>query len=74
MCLEGAVLAEYKLSEATEPKKADCLGGAVFTCSRNSPVVFLNVLFMGVTVWTCVTMRLVGTVCGRVPTEIAYVP
>ena len=53
--LLGAVLAEYTLSEATEPKKADYLGGAVFICARNSPIVFSNVLFMGVTVCACLT-------------------
>ena len=64
----------YTPSEASEPKKADCLGGAVFTCARNSPVVFLNVLFMGVTVCTCVMKQpdgAVRTVCSRVATETA---
>ena len=39
----------YTSSEASEPRIADCLGGAVFTCARNSPVVLFGVLFMGVT-------------------------
>ena len=67
-------MAEYTLSEAMEPKIADCLGGTVFTCARNSPVVFLNVLFMGVTVCTCVMKQpdgVVCTVCSRVATETA---
>ena len=73
-CLGGAALAEYTLSEASEPRKADCLGGAVLTCTRNSPVVFFNVLVMGVTVCTCVMKQpdgVVCTVCSRVATETA---
>ena len=66
----------YTPSEASEPKLANCLGGAVFTCARNSPVVFFNVLLMGVTVCTCVMYsraRQVCTVCSRVATETALV-
>ena len=55
-------MAEYTLSEAMEPKIADCLGGTVFTCARNSLVVVIGVFFMGVTVCACVIMRRVCTV------------
>ena len=64
----------YVPSEASESKIADCPGRAVFTCARNSPVVFFNVLFMGVTVCTCVMYsraRQVCTVCSLVATETA---
>ena len=57
-----------------EPKIVDCLGGAVFTCARNSPIVLIDVLFMGVTVGTCVMKQpdgVVCTVCSRVATETA---
>ena len=56
LCLGGTALAEYTPSEASEPKIADCLGGAVFACARNSPIVFPSVLFMGVTVCKCLIM------------------
>lgn len=52
----------YTPSEASEPKIADCPGWAIFTCARNSPVVLIGVLFMGVTVWACVIMSRVCTV------------
>ena len=57
-----------------EPKIVDCLGGAVFTCARNSPIVLFGVLVMGVTVCTCVMKQpdgVVCTVCSRVATEKA---
>ena len=67
-------MAEYTQSEASEPRKADCLGGAVFTCARNSPIVLFGVLVMGVTVCTCMMKQpdgVVCTVCSRVATETA---
>ena len=57
-----------------KPKIADCLGGTVFTCARNSPIVLFDVLFMGVTVCTCVMKQPGGVVCtvySRVVTETA---
>jgi hypothetical protein len=57
-----------------KPKRADCLGGAIFTCARNSPIVLFDVLVMGVTVCTRVMKQpgvVVCTVCSRVATETA---
>ena len=79
MCDSGvwripSVVDWYTPSEAREPKIADCPGGAVLTCARNSPIVLFDVLVMGVTVCTCVMKQpggVVCTVCSRVATETA---